>query len=112
MPVVGLEQKMVMRADLVGVDPPPPRHAEVKDQRIPAIGRDQPIFRAPPKPGDPRAGQPLAKIERHRAAQIGAPRLDPNEPPPFEDAGQPANGRFDFGQFRHYRCMAKRPHPR
>ena len=56
--------------------------------------------------------RPLAQVDGHRAAQIGAARLDPHQPAPVEHALQPANSSFDFGEFRHCGCMAKRPHPR
>ena len=59
-----------------GIDPPAPRHAEVEDQRVAAVGVDQPIFGAPAEPGDPRPGQPLAKVDRETpgAGRRGAAR--------------------------------------
>ena len=62
--LVGLDQQMIVLADLGRVDPPAARHAEMEDQRVAAVGVDQPIFRAAAKPGDPRAGQPLAEVDR------------------------------------------------
>ena len=103
---------MIVLADVGGVDPPPPRHSQVKYQRVAAIGLDQPIFGTTAKRGDPRPDQPLAKIDRHRPAEIGAARLDPHEPTPLEHLGQPAHGGFDFGKFGHPPPMASRRLPR
>ena len=88
---------MVVLADLSRVDAPVPRHAEVEHERIAAVGVDQPIFGAPMKPDDPRAGQPLAEIDGERAAQIRAARLDPFDAAAVKHMGKAADGRFDFG---------------
>ena len=60
----------------LGIDPPVAGHAEVKDERVAAIGIDQAIFRAAAKPGHPGAGQPLAEVlrEAHGADPAAAPR--------------------------------------
>ena len=71
-----LEHQMVMLAELVGIDPPGARHAEVEDHRVAAVGVDQAVFGAPAERGDPCTRQPLAKIDRKGPAQVGAARLD------------------------------------
>ena len=65
-----------MLAELARVDPPVARHAEVEDHRVAAVGVDQPIFGAAAEAGHPRAGQPLAEVDREGPAQVGAARLD------------------------------------
>ena len=67
-PLVGLDDEMVVLADLGRIDAPVARHAEMEDQRVAAIGIDQPVFGPAPKAGDPRAGQPLAEIRREAPA--------------------------------------------
>ena len=96
-----------MLVEFGGVDAPVPRHAEVEDQSVAAIGRNEPIFCPPSEAGDPRPGQSLAKVLRHRSAQVGPARLDPYEPPAPEDGLQPADGGFDFGKFRHQPVIAR-----
>ena len=78
-----------------------PRHAEVEDQGVAAVGADQPEFRAAAEAGDRCAGQPLAEIFGECAAQVGPAHLDPRQPAPVEHALQPADGRLDFGKFGH-----------
>jgi hypothetical protein len=79
----------------------------MEDQSIAAVGVDQAILRATPEARDSRARQALPEIDRQRPAQIGAPRLDPLDPPALQDSRQPAHGRFDFGKLRHGGDMAK-----
>ena len=88
---------MIMRAKLDRIDPPPSRHAQMEDHCVAAVGGDQAIFGAPPEPGDPRPGQPLAEIVGEGAAEVSAAQFDPPDPPPVEHLGQTANGGFDFG---------------
>ena len=45
-PRIGLDHHMVVRADRRRVDPPVARHAEMEDQRVAAVGLDQPVFGA------------------------------------------------------------------
>ena len=97
---------MVVLADFVRIDPPPPGHAEMEDQCVAAIAVDQPIFGPAAKRGDAGPGQPLAKIGRKRAAQIRPPRLDRDDAPALEHLGQAANGGLDFGKLGHRRRMA------
>jgi hypothetical protein len=92
---------MIVRADFRRVDPPPARHAKVKDQRVAAIGFDESIFGPASKAGDGRARQPLTQIHRDREAQVGAARFDAREDRPFQHAAQASDSGFDFGQFRH-----------
>ena len=90
-----------MLVEFGGIDPPVPRHAEVKDQCVAAIGRNEAIFGSAPKVGDPRAGQPLTNVLRHRAAQVGPPRLDPIEAAALQHGFEAADGSFDFWKLRH-----------
>jgi hypothetical protein len=38
-----------MGADLLRIDPPAARHAEMEDERVAAVGFDQPVFGAAPE---------------------------------------------------------------
>src|SRR3954471_2711102 len=53
---VGLQQQMVVLLEPGVIDPPASRHAEMKDHRVISIGMNEPIFRAPSKPGDGSPG--------------------------------------------------------
>ena len=75
----------------------------MEDQRVAAVGVDQPVFGAAAKPGHARAGQPLAEVHRERAPQVRPPRLDARDPPALEDARKAADGGLDFGKLGH-RC--------
>ena len=88
----------------LGIDPPAPRHAEMEDQRVAAIGVDQPIFGAPPQPGHARAGQPLAQVRRERrgADRRGAARRA-SAARPSSTLRQAAHGGLDFGKLGHIR---------
>ena len=61
------------------IDPPAPRHAEVEDHRVAAVGVDQAIFGAPAKPGHPR---PVSRWPRsggnarRKSARRGSTRGD------------------------------------
>ena len=94
-------------ADLAGVDPPVARHAEVKDERLAAVGVDQTVFRAAAKAGHPRADQSLAKVLRKRPAEIGPPCLDALDAAALEDALETADGRLDFGKLGHELVIAR-----
>ena len=73
--LVGLEQQMIVLAKVVRVDPPGARHAEVKDHRVAAVGVDQAIFGAAPRPVTRAPGQPLAKVlGKARRKSRAAPR--------------------------------------
>ena len=98
---VGLDDEMVVLLDLGRVDPPSSRHAEVEDKGVAAVGSDQAIFRAASELRDPSAGQPLAEVHGERAPEIGPPRLDPCDPPTFQDPLQAAHGGLDFGKLGH-----------
>jgi hypothetical protein len=82
-------------------------HAEVKDQCIAAVGVDQPVFGSAAKLGHPRAREPLAKVDRESAAEIGAARLDARQPTPAKNPGEAADRRFNFGKLGHRADMAK-----
>ena len=75
----------------------------MKDERVAAVRVDQPVFGAAAKRGDPRAGEPLAKIKRQRSAQVGSPRLDRGNAPALEHMGQATDGGFNFGKLGHAR---------
>jgi hypothetical protein len=83
------------------------RHAEVKDERVAAVGVDETVLRPAAEAGHDRAGQPLTEVDRKRAAQIRTPRFDRVQPPPVQDLRKPADGGFDFGKLRHGRDMAE-----
>ena len=89
-----------------------PGHAEVEHQRVAAIGVDQPVFRAAAKPDDPRAGQPLAEVQREGPPEVGPARLDARDAPAVEHAREAANGGLDFGKLGHRRDMAEARQPR
>jgi hypothetical protein len=92
---------MVVREQFVRIDSPAPRHAEMEDHRVTAIGLNQPIFGASAEPGDGRSGHPLGKIGRERPPEVAAMRDDARQPLALEDGLEAANGRFDFRKFRH-----------
>ena len=98
---------MIMRPDRTGIDPPAPRHAEVKDHAVAAIRFDNPVFRTAQKPRDPRARHPLAQVNRDRAAQIGAAYIDAHQARAKQRRLQPAHRCFDFGKFRHTDAIEK-----
>jgi len=85
-----------MREQFARIDSPASRHAEMEHQGIPAIGVDQPVFRAAPERGDGRPGHPLTQIDRDRLAQVGTARLDRGEALALQHGLQPAHGGFDF----------------
>ena len=58
----GFEQHMVMLARFAPFGAPAPRHAEMEDHMVVAVGRDDAIFGAPREMGDRRPGQPLRKV--------------------------------------------------
>ena len=92
---------MIVDQRLLRVDPPAPRHAEVEDEAVAAIGIDQPIFGPARKTGHRRPGQPLPQIDRHRPAQVGAVGDDAGQPLAVQHGGEAPDGGFDFGQFGH-----------
>jgi len=85
------------------------------------IGRDRRIYlkadviefcsaavsRATMEADDPRAGQPLAKVDRESMAQIGPARLDPLDAAAVEDMGEAADGSFNFGKLGHATVIAR-----
>ena len=95
------------------IDAPAPRHAQMKDHRIAAIGVNQPVFRAAAKPRHHCSGQPLPEVLWKGAPEVGAARFDPNDAPTFQHMLKAANGGLDFGKFGHARRdMAKGGQPR
>ncbi len=87
---------MVVLAELCMVDAPASGHAEVEDHRVVAVGMDQAVFGAAPKPGDSGTRQPLAEVLGKRTSQVRPPHLDPRDPPAIQHALETAYGRFDF----------------
>ncbi len=103
-----------MGTDRLRIDSPAPRHAEMKDQRVAAIGFDQPIFGAAAKAGNDGTRQPLTQVGRNRPPKIGAARLDTSQAFAEQDRLKTANGRLDFGKFGHrnqLRCVCERGKP-
>jgi len=88
------------------LDAPLSRHAEMKDQSVAAVCFNEAELAAPTEPDDGRAREPLAQIWRKGSPQVLAPKLDSLDPPPEKDLLEPANGGFDFGEFRHRGHMA------
>ncbi len=99
--VSGLDQKMVMRPDLGRIDSPTSRHAEMEDQRVAAIGFNEPIFGAAGQRCDGRASQPLPQIDRNGEAEIRAACLDTGQNRALQNRPKASDSGFDFGQFRH-----------
>ncbi len=78
----------------------------MKDQSVTAVSFNEAELAAPAKPDDCRAREPLAQVLRKGSPQVLAPKLDSLDPPPEKDLLEPANGGFDFGEFRHRDHMA------
>ena len=106
-PLIGVDDEMVVLANLRRIDAPMAGHPEVEHQRVAAVGVDQSIFGASSEARDPRPGQPLAEIDRQCSPKVGSPRLDPLDAPALRAHVQPAHGGFDFGEFRHRGDMAE-----
>jgi hypothetical protein len=104
----GFDDKMIMFANLIRINPPAARHAEVEDQRIAAISFNQPVFRPARKPRHPRTGQPLAQINRDRPPQVSTARLHPREYLPLKHSRNPAHGGFNFGKLWHRKSASGR----
>jgi hypothetical protein len=84
----------------------------MKNEAVAAIGIDQAIFRAPPETGHLSPGEPLAKVDGERPAQVRPARLDVVDALSEQDSLEPAHGGFDFGKLRHGRDMAEPPQAR
>ena len=100
-PLLRFEQEVVVGADRVRLDPPAPRHAQVEDHRVAAIGVDQAIFGTAPERGDARPGQPLAQVVGEGPAKVRAAGLDGGEPAPLQHGTKTAHGGLDFGKLGH-----------
>ena len=98
---IGLENQVIVGANLRGIDSPAAGHTEMKDHRVAPIGLDNPVFRSPTKRDHACAGEPLAQVDRKRPSQIGTPRLDGGQDAADQYRTQSANGRFYFGKFGH-----------
>jgi len=92
-----LDQQMVMLARRAALGPPAPRHAEVKDHMIVAVGRNDAIFGAARQGGDCRPGQPLRQIGGKSAAQVRTKGGDRGQSLPLEKRSETADSGFDFG---------------
>ena len=112
MAVVRLYEHVVVLFNRTRIHPPPPGHAEVKDERVAAIGVDEAVFRSPPEPDDPGSRKPLAKVLRHRPPEVCASELNLRDPTPIQHARKPANGGLDFGKLWHSADMADQPQAR
>ena len=97
----GLQQHMVMALDRCRIEPHPPRHAEVEDERVAAAGIHQPELGAPRQAGDARTRQPPDQIDGQRPAQVRAARLDARDLGAIQHRAQAAHDRLDLGEFRH-----------
>lgn len=101
-PVGRFQDQVVVLFDYIRIEPPPARHAEVKDHRVAAISIDQAIFRAAPKPGNHGSCHPLPEISRDWTAQIGTSGFHRYKPLPKQGRLKTAHGRFDFWKLRHH----------
>ena len=90
-----------MLFDLLWVDSPFARHAEVEDERVAAVRIDQPVFGATAKTCDMGAGQALPKVDRKRAPEVRTPRLHACDSLSLQNARQAADGGLDFGKLGH-----------
>src|SRR3546814_13974363 len=70
--VCSSDLQMVVLSGFAPFGAPAPRHAEVEDHMIVAIGRDDAIFGAARQRRHRRAGQPLREIGGKGPAQVGA----------------------------------------
>ena len=100
-PLLGLDDEMVVLADLARVDPPVAGHSEMEDQRVAAVGVDQSIFGASSEGRSPERRSGAGRDRPAALAEVRPPRFDPLDPPAFEHSGKPANGGFDFGKLGH-----------
>lgn len=104
--LVGLDQQMIVLLQLIAIDAPASRHAEVEHQGVLAIGVDQSVFRTAAEVRDGGPCQPLPKLNRKWTAQVGTAGLDVPDPPAFQDSGKSADRCFDLGKFGHGSDMA------
>ena len=95
-PRLGADQQVIVREQFARIDSPAPRHAEMEDERIAAIGIDQPVFGPTAQVRHGRARHALAQVDRDRFAQVGAARLDRGQALALQHGLQPAHGGFDF----------------
>ena len=102
--LVGLDQEMVVLADLAGSIRQWPDMPRWKTNVSPRSVSIRPYLARRPKPGDPRAGQPLAEVDRQCPAQIGPARLDPLDPPAVEHIAQ---GRGQWFRLREARASRR-----
>ena len=111
-PLVSFQQQVIVLFQRRVIDAPGPRHAEVKNHRVIAVGMNQAIFGAPTEAGDLCTSQALSKVFRKRAPKIGPARLNARDPPAFEHPLEAADSGLDFGKFGHFGHMAKRAQAR
>src|SRR3546814_6546945 len=69
----GLQKQMIVLARLAALGAPAARHAEVKDNMVVAVGRDDAIFGAGRQRRDRGAGQPRPGIGRAPGGERGGP---------------------------------------
>lgn len=105
-PLVGLDQQMVVGIHLRRVDSPLSRHSEMENQRVAAVGPDQPELSPAAEPGHPCPCQPLAKVVREGPAEVGSARLDPHHSAAEQHPFEASDSGFDFGELWHRRDMA------
>ena len=98
-PLVGFEQQMVVLGDSAGIDAPVPGHAEMEDERVAAVGVDQTVFRAAPKPVTARPVSRWPRSTGRARGPAAVPRR--GEAAPFEHTRKAADGGLDFGKLRH-----------
>jgi hypothetical protein len=69
----------------------------MEDERVAAVGVDEPIFRSAAETDHPGTGQPLPKILRQRSPQVGTPSFDALDTSALEDSLKASDGGLDFG---------------
>jgi hypothetical protein len=78
----------------------------VEHHRVAAIRIDQPVLAAATEGGDSRTRQALPKAGGKGATQIRSAQLNAPELAPEKHLFEPADRRFNFGEFWHRSDMA------
>jgi hypothetical protein len=85
----------------VGIYDPAARHPKMKNQRVPAVCLNKPIFGTSPQPRHARALQALPQVNGDWTAKIGTPGFDVRQHRAVKNRGKPANGGFDLWKLWH-----------
>ena len=107
-PIIGLDDEMVVLERFGRIDPPVAGHPEVEHEAVAAIGIDHTIFGTAMEADDASARQPLTEVVGKRTPQVRPPRLDSRNPPALQHMGKAADGRLDFGKLGHGAAIWRR----